>query len=492
MPERAFTARFAHSPRSPRAAARVFRPVLSECFERMLQRCRSDERMVPESALRLLLAEHSDVIGVLSVSTMKFAGNFGSSRGIGGSSRSALVVTALGLLGLLGVVVACRAKASDLGSPTIEISETGFKVNGGPETRLPVEYAEQPKSIEWLDVELTRSVSEWKRVHPDRALPPPVLSVKDTVKMGYVASVAMTIQKVGYTTVAMRIGTELREVKLGQPCGHVQDQSSDDATLYVAALATGYRFTWMGGRSLIVSFATDTLSTPSAGTAPFASLIQQQWEYRGVHNVSSDLNRDSSVVVYKLNAPFSTVASAIDGVLAPQRSVDVDAGTEKVSAFWAWLYLPLQKGDPCALPPTGNGDLSRIDQDPYLDRGTVLRMVQDGKGTIFPSAKVEVGPATVHGGLTSEQIAQSVTQIRHQFQQCYLVGLGRDEKLAGRLEVRVTIQPDGRVSSAASVGSSLQNDSIVQCVLDANRTLSFPNPESRPMTVEYPLTFTSY
>jgi hypothetical protein len=93
-------------------------------------------------------------------------------------------------------------------------------------------------------------------------------------------------------------------------------------------------------------------------------------------------------------------------------------------------------------------------------------------------------------GPLSKQAIESIIQARSdRFQPCYDVGLRKDPALQGRVMARITIGNDGRVAASEDAGSSMPDESVVQCVLAGFKKLRFPLPEESYVTVVYPMQF---
>ncbi|MCB0377064.1 MAG: AgmX/PglI C-terminal domain-containing protein [Bdellovibrionales bacterium] len=95
--------------------------------------------------------------------------------------------------------------------------------------------------------------------------------------------------------------------------------------------------------------------------------------------------------------------------------------------------------------------------------------------------------ATVDGGLSSDLIADVVRRNLGQIRFCYEQGLQLDSTLAGRVAVRWVIDANGSVKTAAVKNTSLNNQTVEDCILRRLRTWKFPLPENRQeVPVSYP------
>lgn len=103
--------------------------------------------------------------------------------------------------------------------------------------------------------------------------------------------------------------------------------------------------------------------------------------------------------------------------------------------------------------------------------------------------RVRMGVATVSGRLPPEVIQRVVRQNYGRMRVCYEQGLGTDPNLEGRVGVRFVIGADGAVIAASDAGSTIASARVVACVVQAFRTLTFPNPEGGVVAVVYPIQF---
>ena len=103
--------------------------------------------------------------------------------------------------------------------------------------------------------------------------------------------------------------------------------------------------------------------------------------------------------------------------------------------------------------------------------------------------RMRIGSSTVNGRLPSEIIQRIVRQNYGRFRLCYENGLRSNPSLQGRVSARFVIGRDGAVSNVTNGDSDLPNASVVECVLSAYYTLSFPQPESGIVSVVYPIVF---
>jgi Ca-activated chloride channel family protein len=100
-----------------------------------------------------------------------------------------------------------------------------------------------------------------------------------------------------------------------------------------------------------------------------------------------------------------------------------------------------------------------------------------------------MGATTVTGSLPPEVIQRIVRQNYGRFRLCYENGLRNNPNLQGKVSVRFVIARDGSVTNVGNAGSDLPDASVVACVMQSYRGLSFPQPEGGVVTVVYPILF---
>jgi hypothetical protein len=96
---------------------------------------------------------------------------------------------------------------------------------------------------------------------------------------------------------------------------------------------------------------------------------------------------------------------------------------------------------------------------------------------------------TVTGGLPREVVQRIVRQRAGAWRACYERALSRIPTLGGRIKTRFVIELDGTVSNVVNVDSDLPDPNLVTCLTATyeDDELSFPQPETGPITVVVPL-----
>lgn len=105
---------------------------------------------------------------------------------------------------------------------------------------------------------------------------------------------------------------------------------------------------------------------------------------------------------------------------------------------------------------------------------------------------VDVGLATVVGGVSQRQADEAVKPAIPAFMGCYESALARQPDLSGRIMLRLTLGPDGTFMEEAAITSSNHgDDGLNECVKKvANEKIQFePLGENLTAVVQYPLLF---
>ncbi len=94
------------------------------------------------------------------------------------------------------------------------------------------------------------------------------------------------------------------------------------------------------------------------------------------------------------------------------------------------------------------------------------------------------------GALDKEIIRREIRRHLNEVRYCYEQGLVHKPQLQGRLVVRFTIAPTGRVLAAAPQSSTLGMASVENCIVQAVQRWQFPQPARGGLAmVSYPFLF---
>lgn len=114
-------------------------------------------------------------------------------------------------------------------------------------------------------------------------------------------------------------------------------------------------------------------------------------------------------------------------------------------------------------------------------------------------AVLHLASAAIASSLDTKRIDETVRTKQDAIAACYDEGLARKPRLSGKIVVLFTVENDGTVSDAVTKkGTTLEDDTVVSCVLREIETLVFPPPnpdcdasrDDCTVKITYPFTFT--
>ncbi|NMC72006.1 MAG: TonB family protein, partial [Myxococcales bacterium] len=111
-----------------------------------------------------------------------------------------------------------------------------------------------------------------------------------------------------------------------------------------------------------------------------------------------------------------------------------------------------------------------------------------GGGRTGRAPDLRLGETTVYGGVSREVVRRVVQRSRAKLRVCYEAALRGAPETSGRVAVRFTVGPDGRVASARVTGNSTGDEALGRCVLSVVGGMAFPASGST-IEVVYPFLF---
>jgi|GEM_PF-1505264 len=124
--------------------------------------------------------------------------------------------------------------------------------------------------------------------------------------------------------------------------------------------------------------------------------------------------------------------------------------------------------------------------DPGRDAGSTEGADPGGRAGRAP--ELRLGDAETCGCLSREVVRRVVEQSRPRLRVCYEAALRGAPQTAGRVVVRFTVEPDGRVATARLAGNTTGDEALGRCVLRVVGGMTFPEGAS-PFEVVYPFVF---
>jgi len=74
---------------------------------------------------------------------------------------------------------------------------------------------------------------------------------------------------------------------------------------------------------------------------------------------------------------------------------------------------------------------------------------------------------------------------------CYKQGLAKKPDLGGKIEIKLDVDPDGKVKTVSAVDSSVADKDVVTCTFNVLRTMKLPKAATPLVTVLIPLEMTT-
>ncbi|WP_437776794.1 TonB family protein [Sorangium sp. So ce1097] len=111
-----------------------------------------------------------------------------------------------------------------------------------------------------------------------------------------------------------------------------------------------------------------------------------------------------------------------------------------------------------------------------------------GGGTVTPGTAVATG--TLGGSISETQVRDVVEKHGELFDECYKIGVKSSPKFMGKVTVKATIGPTGKVNKADVLKSTTKSQQVDRCVADAFEQMQFPRPQGGVTTViTFPIEF---
>ncbi|WP_433928839.1 TonB family protein [Sorangium cellulosum] len=180
-------------------------------------------------------------------------------------------------------------------------------------------------------------------------------------------------------------------------------------------------------------------------------------------------------------APAQPASSEPAGTAAPD-----PAGT----AAPATGAPPATGGTPAAgeAPPPGSQVPGAAAPPPPPTTAPPRPSAASGGGSVKPGAAVATG--TLGGSISEAQVRDVVERHAELFDECYKMGVKASPKFMGKVTVKATIGPSGKVNRADVLKSTTKSQQVDRCVADAFEKMQFPRPEGGVTTViTFPIEF---
>ncbi len=125
---------------------------------------------------------------------------------------------------------------------------------------------------------------------------------------------------------------------------------------------------------------------------------------------------------------------------------------------------------------------------------TALALIACAAG---PSPDTAAGAPTISsparpvviGALSARDVEEMLREQQEGALRCYEGALAESPGLAGRVQLKLTVQPDGSVSRAAVQSTSLRNPSTEGCLVALASGARFPPPDGGSAYISYSYVF---
>lgn len=178
--------------------------------------------------------------------------------------------------------------------------------------------------------------------------------------------------------------------------------------------------------------------------------------------------------------------------LSGMTGIDKLSDDDKLAKIQKW-------GETSAKSPRTKEAIAKLAAAPAKQRGDVLRATaNDASVYICELANVLAQPpapeeqskgfiklaaAEINGDVTQEGVFAAVTKDMEPFRKCYEAGLAKNKALAGRITIRITIEPGGKVAGARATNGPPSDKEIAQCMAKAIENVKMPETKSKMTTV---------
>ncbi len=103
---------------------------------------------------------------------------------------------------------------------------------------------------------------------------------------------------------------------------------------------------------------------------------------------------------------------------------------------------------------------------------------------------IELGTPQINGDLTVDKIVAAFLVKKDAMRKCYDEGLAKNAELSGRVMLKMSITPSGKVGRASTeAGTTLPDPAVVKCVIGVVRDLVFAETKSIMVSLLLPLEF---
>jgi TonB family protein len=123
---------------------------------------------------------------------------------------------------------------------------------------------------------------------------------------------------------------------------------------------------------------------------------------------------------------------------------------------------------------------------------TATESPRAGGVALNAQVRIATGEAEVQGGIFGEDAHRVVRNRQGELRQCYERALRDSGDVSGRMTLALVIGPSGSVARATIQGSTVGNDAVERCIVDATRRWRFPPSRAgESASLRYPITLST-
>lgn len=328
------------------------------------------------------------------------------------------------------------------------LSLGGARLDGVPEDKM--------WKVEALFTKLKEQRETWKQEHPDGKFDGTLsITLGPTITCNAAMSVYMTAALAGYPHITLTQGGTTLAIKAKVPGPSPEEFLAKQAA---PPLYTDVVFQANGEAELKPGRCSGAFDVVQASA--LAPAVKEMCGEAAECLQAMKIRCEPGVLMSQVLAPVKEIHALASGKM--------ELGT-------------LGQCGPNDGPTTREYDLSNP-----LDPPAKPRPAAFGPTKKPPRGQTREGAVTVTGGLTEEEVRDTLKAKKDAILTCYEQGLVNNPNLQGRITAKIAVGKKGGVMSVTNGGSDLPDSGVLQCVLVAVSQAIFP-PKGKVSVMTYPV-----
>jgi hypothetical protein len=153
------------------------------------------------------------------------------------------------------------------------------------------------------------------------------------------------------------------------------------------------------------------------------------------------------------------------------------------------LIEPLRQGSPADRAKLLRDTATKYDVF-SCDVAKILESPPVAPAPAVPKVRVWANPQ-INGGITPGDLAKAIVDVTPAMTDCYKDGLAKKADLAGKAEIKLSVDPDGKVTDVGALDSSITDRDVMSCTFKVLKTMKLPKSQTPLVTVLIPLEMTT-